>query len=466
MSRDPNQEEPTQLTDITTITKGVTDLDNAYRFRDYAGNVVRYCPNYDQWFSWNQKIWESCTKEQIFPVFRALAAEYEASIAVLTCSDKKAAHTKNCQRLQSYKSMRETLTIVSGLPGIVVHPNQLNDSKNTITVANGTLNLDTQKLIDNDPELLYTKCSPIEYKPNATCDTFMRFLRTAVPSSDERRWLQKYFGSALSAYTDSQRFLILQGLGGTGKGTLTKIVSHVLGDFAYTAPADLLLKNRGDKHPDALAKIHGYRFVVFSETNRGNRLNEAFMKLIVGQDTITARHIRGANFEFDPVCKPILLTNNKPVFDFTDTGMWRRLAVIEMNSVPQERDPLLFDKLKAESSGILNWMLEGYRLWLDDRLLVLTESMDKTLETYKNSISSVDLFLDRMCKKGRNESVDLGKLYSHFTSCANANAANSVSKNQFRDHLKSLGFQIRAKDVDDIRDNRYEVVIGIGIRTS
>ena len=49
----------------------------------------------------------------------------------------------------------------------------------------------------------------------------------------------------------------------------------------------------------------------------------------------------------------------------TDEGIWRRIHLVpfEVTIAQEARDPNLFDKLKAELPGILNWAIAGCRDW-------------------------------------------------------------------------------------------------------
>jgi putative DNA primase/helicase len=70
-----------------------------------------------------------------------------------------------------------------------------------------------------------------------------------------------------------------------------------------------------------------------------------------------------------------MATNHKPVIKGTDYGIWRRIKLIPFTTrIPEERqDRELEGKLKAESSGILNWLLEGTARWQRERLKAPTE---------------------------------------------------------------------------------------------
>ena len=70
------------------------------------------------------------------------------------------------------------------------------------------------------------------------------------------------------------------------------------------------------------------------------------------------------------VFKVFPATNHKPSIKGTDHGIWRRIKLVPFtNRIPEKKqDKHLEEKLKAEASGILNWLLEGVRRWRKEGL--------------------------------------------------------------------------------------------------
>src|SRR6202043_3284505 len=62
-----------------------------------------------------------------------------------------------------------------------------------------------------------------------------------------------------------------------------------------------------------------------THTAENDQLNEARVKFITSQDTITARNLYGHFFDFAPTHETFLTTNHKPVVRGTDEGIWRRV---------------------------------------------------------------------------------------------------------------------------------------------
>jgi putative DNA primase/helicase len=75
-------------------------------------------------------------------------------------------------------------------------------------------------------------------------------------------------------------------------------------------------------------------------------------------------------FTFKPECKLWIAGNHKPRIHGTDSGIWGRVRLIPFTRsfAPEEREPGLDQKLQAERSGILNWLIAGCLLWRKEGL--------------------------------------------------------------------------------------------------
>ena len=67
-----------------------------------------------------------------------------------------------------------------------------------------------------------------------------------------------------------------------------------------------------------MAKLRGTRLVTVSELNEGARLNEALIKAMTGQSTMSARFMRAEWFSFIPGFKLWIDTNHRPTVQGTD----------------------------------------------------------------------------------------------------------------------------------------------------
>ena len=109
-----------------------------------------------------------------------------------------------------------------------------------------------------------------------------------------------------------------------------------------------------------------------SRSTQGKRLHESKLKLMTAPDgPLKGQLLFKEPFEFVNTHKLWMATNHEPVILGTDEGIWRRIHRINFTyQVPEELRVLhLAERIWfAESSGILNWALQGLKDWCDTGL--------------------------------------------------------------------------------------------------
>jgi len=125
-----------------------------------------------------------------------------------------------------------------------------------------------------------------------------------------------------------------------------------MGGYALAADANLLIERKvPGGATEEIARLKGRPFVAVNETAENDQLNEARVKFITSQDTITARNLYGHFFDFAPTHETFLTTNHKPVVRGTDEGIWRRvnLTLLARNQFSP----------KDETKNAIRWISEA-----------------------------------------------------------------------------------------------------------
>lgn len=263
-----------------------------------------------------------------------------------------------------------------------------------INVANGTLKFSRdsgswgETLHPHAARDRMTRLADVAYDPRALRPEFDRLLKFSQPTEEMQAYLQALFGYCVTGHTREQLFVILQGKGGDGKSTLVNAVRAAMG--TYTAGAaietylDTGLRRSNEASPD-LARLAGdTRMVCTGEPPRGAKLATAAIKTWTGEGSVQARELRQGIFEFSPKGKVILECNQRPAINDTDDGIWRRMRIVLFRKQvkKEDMDKNLPEKLKGEKAGILNWLLGGIVLWLEDGL-PSPPDVEAALEDYR-----------------------------------------------------------------------------------
>ena len=162
-------------------------------------------------------------------------------------------------------------------------------------------------------------------------------------------FLQRMAGYALTGLTRDHALFFIYGLGANGKSVFLNTLIGILGAYHRTAPAELLLASKHDRHPTELAGLVGCHLVTATETEGGRRWAETKIKLLTGGDGVTARFMGQDFFEFTPRFKLVWSGNPSPpsIASTRRSGAAQPCAV-HRHHPAGERDTELTKKLKAE----------------------------------------------------------------------------------------------------------------------
>jgi putative DNA primase/helicase len=300
--------------------------------------------------------------------------------------------------------------------------------------------------LGHDPDDLCTKVAPVDYVPGAPRERFDTFLAEVQPQAAMRRQLAAWRGYSMTGDVGEQKLCVFYGGGRNGKSVFEDICSFVAGDYAGTTPIETFLeegrgRNAGQATPD-LAELPGVRMLRTSEPNKGAKLNEGLIKLATGGEPIKARHLNRDYFDFYPQFKLTISGNHRPSIGGADEGIWRRIVLVPWSvTIPTEKqDPQLAMKLRAEASGILDWMLDGLADWLDNGLSLALETREATAE-YRRDSDQLGRFLEACTERAEGEQVQSSVLHAVFNAWSTANSLNPWKGRGFSDAMVERGWK-------------------------
>jgi putative DNA primase/helicase len=300
--------------------------------------------------------------------------------------------------------------------------------------------------LSHDPADRITKLVPIDYRPGAPCERFDAFLAEVQPQATMRRQLAAWRGYSMTGDIGEQKLCVFYGGGRNGKSVFEDICSFVAGDYSGTAAIETFLdegkgRNAGQATPD-LAELPGVRMLRASEPNRGAKLNEGLIKAATGGEPIKARHLNRDYFDFYPSFKLTISGNHRPSITGADEGIWRRIVLVPWSVTipPEKQNPRLATELRAEASGILNWMLDGLADWLDHGLSLAAETREATAE-YRRDSDQLGRFLEACTEAVEGEQVQSSVLHEVFNAWSVANSLNPWKGRGFSDAMVERGYK-------------------------
>jgi putative DNA primase/helicase len=112
----------------------------------------------------------------------------------------------------------------------------------------------------------------------------------------------------------------------------------------------------------------------------------------------------------------------------------------------EERDGDLAEKLRQESPGILQWLLDGCRDWQEHGLgppKIVTDATTAYLEGEDSLIA----WMDERCQLEPKAWTKSGELYADWKSWTDQAGEHEISQRRFSQRLESRGFVPERKNV-------------------
>ena len=418
----------------------LTELGNAERFIAQHGENVRYCKPWEKWLVYTGSRWERDETMLVNRLAKETVRSIYAEAAVTETEEGRKALAKHAAKSESAAAIKAMLELARH--EVPVLPDEMDAHPHLINTLNGTVDLKSGELREPRREDLLTKMAGAKYRPGAEAPTWEAFLERALPSADLRGFVHRASGYSATGDTSEQCILINHGAGANGKSTFQETVAAALGDYATRTPTDMLMARRFNGVPNDVARLKGARFVAASETEEGRRLDEARIKDLTGQDTISARYMRGEWFDFQPTHKLWLSTNHKPEIRGTDNAIWRRIRLIswDVTIPPAEQDRKLPEKLRNELEGVLAWVVAGCVEWQREGLRAPEEVRRATGE-YRAEMDVLAAFLREECATLEGESTAATSLYEAYKEWCGETGERQEKQRKFGERLKERGYE-------------------------
>jgi len=411
------------------------DIRNGQEFAALFTNKLIHAHETNETFKFEPWGWTIAGPNVVSQAAQEVVSTFRSRAAMLAAAgknDEAKALNQHANKSSMGCRLREMVNLGWSHQSMSASISELDKDPYLFGAGNGVVNLKTGLLEKVCPSILVTKRAGVDFDPNANAPNFLKFLGDVQPDSTVQRFLRQIAGLFLLGEVHEQRLFFFYGSGANGKSTFIELMHFVMGEYAHSFDINSFLKQSltsSGATPELVA-FRGKRLSHTSEIPLGAMIDEQRVKLLTGGDTICARGLYVDTINFKPSHSLVMVGNHLPDIRDVSAAMRRRLLLIGFNTqIPTaQQNPRLLNHLKAEGSGVLNWMLEGLKDYLANGLFV-PQSVEKASAEFMEAEDLLGQWLGECCDVGPGLSVSRQKVYRCYKLWAEEGGHKAMSQN-------------------------------------
>ena len=268
-----------------------------------------------------------------------------------------------------------------------------------VAMQNGVLARSTRTLYPHSPLLFNAHVLPFAFDPLAPTPTCWHcFLRELWGDDTETiSTLQEIMGYILAGGTTLQKLFALIGPKRSGKGTILRILTALLGAENVVGPTLSALATQFGLH-----SLVGKPLAAISDARLGKQRDSYIaverLLAISGEDAISVPRKYKDDWTGRLPTRFVLLSNELPAFeDASATIASRFILLMFRTSFYGRENPKLTAELLEEAPGVFNWCLEGLDRLVERGAFVQPQASRSAIRHLEDLASPVSAFLRDHC---------------------------------------------------------------------
>lgn len=361
-----------------------SDTANAFALK-YVGEFI-YNASTEQWLYWCGTHWQELLESEMLGAVRQF------------CVDGANPKHKKPRNVNYWTGVKKTLET---MPEFSRRQEIFNRDNYQLNTPSGTFDLRIGQVFQHQPDHAITRIA--NAAPGPETGAWRKFVHEIMGGDVASvATLQAMAGASLSGAIEEHWLAFLYGDGRNGKSQFVEAITYALGSYATILPSAMLMteKHGGNEHPTGLTGLAGARFAMSSEIREGSFFNPQVLKSLSGDEFIQARKMGGNWYEFRRQFKLWIVGNELPQLRTIDAAIRSRLIIVPFSvSFRGRENPDLAATLRADSAGVLNWLVEGHRAWIEaGKRIRLSGTIAAATEAYFGAQSTFDMWFEECAR--------------------------------------------------------------------
>ena len=422
-----------------------------------GGGVFLLAKWQGEFYRWEQTHWEGCLPDEMGEEMWNWIEDrvFFRSSDGLIKMKPNVGTVANCLAALSAISARDGRLSLGWAPGTV------DPIENVMPVENGLLDLDTLECFEHDPALFNTVYVAAPWRvttpPPFEETEFGRWMKATLidektgEGEDQLPMLQEFLGLLMMTDTSFQKMGMIVGPRRSGKGTLARIITKMLGGKV----ANVGVNSMSNSFP--MQKLVGKTVAILPDVRLGKHAkHEELTEMLLsvsGEDAQSVNRKHTTDWEGTLDVRFLFLSNSIPHLRDHDGVLASRFLYFRFpNSKFGREDVTLGDRLWEDRASFLRWAVEGFQRLKAQGHFTLSAHHSVAMERATIRMDPVGVFVEQVLTVTGDEDdfVSVYDLYALFREFTRKHQMPAFSKVGF---TKSLW----AKDVDGMVKDRRRV---------
>jgi putative DNA primase/helicase len=338
---------------------------------------------------------------------------------------------------QTLKAALESIKVRTHLAATMRSPAWLDGQPNRpdpceiVPCRSSLLHLPTMQLLPPTPAFFAVNGLDYDHDPRASEPRQWQAFLNQIFENDLQAsdLLQEWFGYCLTGDTSQQKMLLIIGPRRSGKGTIARVLTRLVGPGNVCGPT-----TSGLAGPFGLQPLIGKSLAIVSDARfSGENIRTVVERLlcISGEDSLTIDRKYTTSVTMKLPTRFVFLTNELPRLTDASGALSGRFMMLRLTeSFYGREDTSLTDRLLTELPGTLNWSIEGWRRLRDRGHFIQPASVKDALRDMEDLSSPVAAFVRERCEVRGGLRVSIDNLYQAWKQWCEADGRMTVSTKQ------------------------------------